>query len=142
MPISFLDLVPKRPSATVTIDSEQGLAEFEVTGVSLTQLVEIGKRYPAFGRTMDGGAAVGRFLAITEAMPAIIAAGLGHPGNREYERAAETMPSQVVIALANKILELTLPRPTEEEAEPEAPPAEEVVNDILRARTSPLRLSN
>ncbi|HWP16216.1 MAG TPA: hypothetical protein VNM46_11370 [Xanthobacteraceae bacterium] len=142
MPISFLELVPKRPSGTVTIDSEQGLAEYEVTGVSLTQLVEIGKRYPAFGRTMDGGAAVGRFLAITEAMPALIAAGLGHPGNRDYEQAAARMPSQVVIALANKVLELTLPRPTQEEGEPEAPPAEEVVRDILPDRTSPLRLSS
>jgi len=141
MPISFLDLAPRRPTATVSIDTEQGPVEYEISGASLVQLAEIGRRYPGFVKAIEGG---GGIFSIAEAMPAIVAAGLGHHGEIDYERKAATLPSSILIELANQIILLTLPRarPTPATDEPEVPSAEEVVNGARLERTSPLRLSN
>lgn len=141
MPVSFLDLAPRRPTATVSIDTDAGPAEYEITGASLTQLAEIGRRYPGFVKAIEGG---GGIFAIAEAMPAIVAAGLGHHGDVDYERKAAGLPSAILIELANQIIMLTLPqpRPTPATDEIEAPSAEEVVNGAQPGRTSPLRLSS
>ena len=86
MAISFLELVPKRPKATVSIEAADGqMAEFEIKGISLAQLAEIGRKYPTFARVIEGGAGL---LTASEALPAVIAAGLGHPADAQYERQA------------------------------------------------------
>jgi hypothetical protein len=140
--ISFLELVPKRPRMTVTIESESGPAEFELTGILLPELADIAKRYPSFAGVIEGGA--GLFTA-TDAMPAIVAAGLGHHGDAEYEKRAAQLPTDLVLAIAGEIVKLTFPaRPSIALAEPE--PAleveEEAVHELRPVVISPLRLSS
>jgi len=140
MPVSFLDLVPKRPTATVTIDTEDGLAQFEVTGVPLSQLAEIGRRFPAFARVIEGGAGL---LSATEAMPALVAAGLGHNGDAAYERQAANLPSGVMMHIAGEIVRLTfLQSPPTEPGEAEPAPEEAAASATRPGRISPLRLSS
>jgi hypothetical protein len=137
MPISFLDLVPKRPTAIVTIDGEAGPAEFEVTGIALSQLAEIGRKFPAFARVIEGGATL---LSATDAMPAIIAAGLGHYGESRYEEHAAQLPPDVVLTVSTEIIRLTFPRPTNAA---EAELAEGGgVNGMLPAPTLPAGLNS
>jgi hypothetical protein len=141
MPISFLELVPVRPRATVVIDSEAGPAQFEIAGISLATLAEIARKYPTFAKVVEGNASL---MAATDAMPALIAAGLGHYGKPEYERQAASLPPDLVISLAGEVVKLTFPqRPslalTEPEAEPEAGPAQP---DSRPAVISQLRLSS
>jgi hypothetical protein len=143
MPISFLDLVPKRPTITVTIESHDGQSlPFEITGVALAELADIAKKYPAFLGVIEGND--GMFRA-SEALPALIAAGLGHHNDSEYERQAAKLPASVVLGLAGEIVKLTF-RPSIALAEPQPEPApeaeEEAVNDMRPAVISPLRLSS
>lgn len=143
MPISFLDLVPIRPRATVVIDSEAGPAQFEVTGISLANLAEIARKYPAFAKVVEGNASL---MAATEAMPALIAAGLGHYGDPEYERQAGLLPPDLVISLAGEVVKLTFPqRPSLALTEPEAeaePAQEDSLNGNRPVAISQLRLSS
>jgi len=145
MPISFLELVPKRPKATIAIEAEDGAkAEFEIAGISLAHLAEIGRKYPTFAHVIEGGAGL---LTASEALPAIVAAGLGHAGNAEYERKAASLPTDIVIALAGEVVRLTFPpdRPPIALAAPATePPALEdgAVNGVQREAISPLRLNS
>jgi hypothetical protein len=121
MPISFLDLVPKRPTAMVGIEAADGeIVQFEIKGISLSQLAEIGRAYPSFARVIEGGAGL---LSASEALPAIVAAGLGHYGDKQYERQAATLPSGVVIQLAGEVVRLTFPPDRPSIALAEAEPA-------------------
>jgi hypothetical protein len=139
-PISFLDLVPKRPHATVVIESEDGPAEFEVTGVSLSALADLGRKFPAFARVVEGGAGL---LSATEAMPALIAAGLGHHGDPEYEQQAAQLPADIIIALAAEVVKLTFPqRPTLVLGGAESVPMAEGANGLLPEAILPSQLSN
>ena len=140
MAISFLELAPKRPRATVTIQAEDGSAEFDITGVSLSELADIVKKFPSFLRVMEGND--GMFSA-TDALPMLIAAGLGHHASAEYERHAARLPANIVIGLAGEIIKLTF-RPSIALAEPEpAPEAEaEPAGAARPAVISPLRLSS
>jgi len=105
MPVSFLDLVPKRPTSTVTIEAEDGeRVPFEVTGVPLAQLAEISRKYPSLGRVLDGSAGI---ITASDAMPALVAAALGHHGDAQYERQAGSLPSDLVIAIAGEVVRLT-----------------------------------
>jgi hypothetical protein len=142
MPVSFLELVQIRPHATVVIEGEAGPAPFEITGVTLSALAEIARKYPAFAKVVEGNAGL---MSSTEAMPALIAAGLGHHGDPDYERHAGLLPSDLVIALAGEIIKLTFPqRPSllaapEPAPEPEPEPAQE---ENRPAVISQLRLSS
>jgi hypothetical protein len=136
--ISFLELVPKRPRATVKIDSETGPAEFEIMGVSLAQLADIAKKFPSFLRVIENGE--GMFTA-SEALPSLIAASLDHHGDAEYERKAARLPADMVLALAGEIVRLTFPgRPSIALAETE--PAPEASDETRSVVISPLRLSS
>jgi hypothetical protein len=145
MPISFLELVPVRPHATVVIEGEAGPAQFEITGITLTALAEIARKYPAFAHVVEGNAGL---MTATEAMPALIAAGLGHYGDPDYERHAGLLPSDLVISLAGEIVKLTFPaRPSllaePEPAEPEpAQPTDGGLSANRPAVISQLRLSS
>jgi|SRR6185369_1101629 hypothetical protein len=141
MPVSFLDLVPKPPSATVTIETMTGPVELALTGVSLRVLADIGKRFPEFAQVLEGGG--GSIMRDPDALAALIAAALGHAGDTEYEKHIEKFPSTDVTALALAAVALTFPKadvaPLPTAAEPGAAAA--VVVDGLD-RTLPTQLSN
>jgi hypothetical protein len=141
MPISFLDLVPKRLSATVVIEGESGPAEYQVTGVPLSHLAEISRKYPTFARVIEGEAGL---LTAMDAMPAVIAAGLGHHGDSQYEQQAARLPPDLAISLAGEVVKLTFPqRPSLALADPEPAPAPEIsANGLLPEAISPSQLSN
>jgi hypothetical protein len=144
MPISFLDLVPKRPKATVAIEAADGeMAEFEIGGISLACLADIARKYPAFARVIEGGAGL---LTASEALPAIIAAGLGHHGDAQYERQAGSLPSDLVIAIAGEVVRLTFhsDRPPIALAEAATEPAleDEGVNGVRPEAILPAQLNS
>lgn len=140
MPVSFLDLVPKPPTALVTIDTRDGPAELELTGVSLRVLADIGQRFPAFARVLEGGP--GSIMDNPAALAALIAAALGHAGDAKVEAHVESFPSSEVMALALAAVRLTFPQSEVGPlAQPEAPDVAAAAADGLD-QTSPLRLSN
>lgn len=108
MPVSFLDLVPKPPTAAVTIDTMQGPVELELTGVSLRALADIGKRFPVFARVLEGGP--GGIMDDPDALAALVAAALGHPGDAKVESHVESFPTSEVMALALTAVRLTFPQ--------------------------------
>jgi hypothetical protein len=140
MPVSFLDLVPKRPTSTVTIEAEDGeRVPFEVTGVPLAQLAEISRKYPSLGRVLDGSAGI---ITASDAMPALVAAALGHHGDAQYEQHAMTLPPDVLLALSGEIVRLTFPRnPIVAPGENE-PALVEGVNGAQPAAILPQRLNS
>jgi hypothetical protein len=140
VPISFLELAPKRPRRTVTIEAEDGaMAEFEITGVALAQLAEIGRKFPAFARVLDGSP--GGMFTATEAMPALVAAALGHAGDIEYEKKAASLPPDILLGLAGEVVKLTLPhRPITALAESDEPG--EGINGAQPDQILPPRLSS
>jgi hypothetical protein len=107
MPVSFLDLTPKAAVATVTVQGDAGPETYEVTGLTLAQLADIAKRFPAFARVVEGEAPL---LTASDALMAIIAAGLGQCGNTDYERKAASMPGGLALSVAGEIMGLTFAR--------------------------------
>jgi hypothetical protein len=138
--ISFLELTAARPHSSVSIETEDGKAEFEITGVSLAELADISKKFPSFLRVIEGD---GGMFSASEALPMLIAAGLGHHNEVEYERQAARLPANMVLGLAREIITLTF-RPqialTESEPAPEA--EDEADNERRPGVISPLRLSS
>jgi len=142
MPISFLELVPKRPSATITIEAADGaMAAFEISGVPLVQLAELGRRYPSLTRVLEGNASI---ISASDAMPALVAAALGHSGDLEYERKAMALPSGVLLALTNEIIKLIFPqRPIAASSETDDATLGAAVNGVDQpAAILPQRLSS
>lgn len=140
MPVSFLDLVPKPPTDAVTIDTMQGRVELELTGVSLRALADIGKRFPAFTRVLEGGA--GSIMNNPDALAALVAAALGHPGDAKVEAHIESFPSTEVMTLALAAVRLTFPQAEVAPLpQPDDPAVAAVAVDGLD-QTSQLRLNN
>jgi hypothetical protein len=137
MAVSFLDLIPKPPSAILTIDTlAHGPQDIELIGVPLGALADIAKRFPAFAKVLDGG--LGSALDHPDALAAIVAASLGHPGDTAYEAHIRTFPTSDIIRMALTVIRLTFPQ---SDADPLSTAA---VNgaDGASAPTSPLPLSN
>jgi hypothetical protein len=139
MPVSFLDLVPSCPTATVSVGTKAGPVEVELTGVSLKVLAGVAKRFPAFVRRLEGGA--GSLMEQPEAMAALVAAALGHPGDAEYEARIAGFPSAAVMNLFQAALRLTFPQDEPEPAPLAVPAPVALLGDGLD-QTSPLPLSN
>jgi hypothetical protein len=119
MAISFLDLVPKPPTDVVTIDTlAHGRQDIELTGVSLRALADISKRFPAFAKVLDGG--VGGILDNPDAVAAIVAASLGHAGQKEYEAHVAAFPTADMLRIALVVVRLTFPQ---SDADPLSPAA-------------------
>jgi hypothetical protein len=109
MAVSFLDLVPKPPTDVVTIDTlAHGRQDIELAGVSLRELADISKRFPAFAKVLDGG--VGGILDNPDAVAAIIAASLGHGGQKEYEAHVAAFPTADMLRIALVVVRLTFPQ--------------------------------
>jgi len=109
MPVSFLDLVPKPPTAAVTIETTGGAVDVELTGVSLRVLADIAQRFPAFGHVLEGAGA-SSIMHNPDALNALIAAALGHPGDVEYEQHIDRFPTSEVMKLALEAVRLTFPQ--------------------------------
>lgn len=123
MPVSFLDLVPTPPSATVQLETADGPVALELTGLRLQTLGELAKRYPAFGRIIEGGP--GSIIQASDALPAVVAAGLGHPGDAQYEAKVASFATAHIMQMAMAVVRLTFPQA---EAESIAPLADRPAN--------------
>lgn len=108
MPVSFLDLEPALPTATVTVNTKAGPVEVEVTGVPLRVLAEIGRRFPAFRQFIEGGGA--SLMQEPESMAALIAAAIGHPGDEREEQKISAFSARDVGALFQAAVRVTLPQ--------------------------------
>lgn len=109
MSVDLLDLVPQgERRETVAILGQ----EVEIRPLTVSQIAAIGYRFPQFGKSFmrDDQPEEQRSLAILTAWPAIVAAGLGHPGDRRYEERAERLPQADLLKLGAAILALTNPR--------------------------------
>lgn len=136
MPVSFLDLLPKPPTAVVQIVTSQGPQDIEVSGVSLRALGQICDRFPVVAKILDGG--FGHVLDHPEATAAIVAAGLGHPGDAKYEAHVASFPAADVGKLGMQVIQLTF-------AERDADPLSVAANgagDGVSLQISPLPLSS
>lgn len=120
MPVSFLDLVPTPPTATVTLETTSGPVELELTGLRLQTLGELAKRYPAFARVIEGGA--GSIIQASDALPAVVAAGLGHPGDAQYEAKAASFATAQIMTMAMAVVRLTFPQAEAAAIDPLAEP--------------------
>jgi len=107
MPVNFLDLDPQPAVDTVTLQTRSGPVELELTGVRLSTLTELARKYPAFARVVEGGA--GSIIEASEAMPALIAAGLGHAGDLEYEAKVRQFGAADIMTMAMVVVRLTFP---------------------------------
>lgn len=108
--VSLLDIVPAEASKeTVTIRGQS----IDVFGISLAGCVKLLKRFPDMASVLIGQ--VGeippeRMVALVPmAATAIIAAGLGHIDEPEYENAAERLGVEEQIDLFAAIMRLTIP---------------------------------
>lgn len=136
MAVSFLDLIPAPSTATVKINTRNGPVEVELVGVSLRALADIAHRYPSFVRRLEGGA--GSLMEQPEAMSALIAAALGHGGDKKWEAQVSAFPSADVMELFQTALRLTFPQPEGEPAPLPGPTAAAIVAGDGLDRTSPL----
>jgi len=106
MPVSFLDLVPALPSEMITISTTTGPAEVRLTGISYEMLADIAKRFPEFAQALDRGEGM---IGDREALVAMIAAGLGHPGNEDCERLVAKFSYGEIMRIASLLVRLTFP---------------------------------
>lgn len=135
--IGFLDLTPRPATEMVKLQTASGTVDVELCGLSLATLSELAKRFPSFGRIIEGASA--SVIEASDALPALIAAGLGHPGSAEYEEKARAFGAGDMLAMVRAVMRLTLAQP-----ESESPlPAPVLVNgDAAPELTSPSRLSS
>lgn len=138
--VTFLDIRPKTPTAEITIPSENGDVELEVQALPLDKLGDVSQRYPVFHRVIEGG--VGSIMDAAEAFPALIASGLGHHGDEQYERHACKFPAMVQIDLVTAIVRLTFPQkdadPLSRGANAGEPAGEKARTEPAAAQTSAL----
>lgn len=141
MPVSFLDLAPAPPSETVTVHTQSGLVDLELSGVRIAVLQDLARKYPSFARLVEGGG--GSVIEATDAMPALIAASLGHPGEAAWESKVAEFSAADVMVMALAAVRLTFPpaRPVPLE-EAEVVPNGADLAAQPRLVTSPLRLSS
>jgi len=101
----LLDIAPV--AETVTING----TDVQVSGVSAKGIAHLLARFPEIRMAMTGrGVDASRWLEIGgDAITAIIAAGVGHPGDEKYEAAADGLPIDAQIELVAAILKVTMP---------------------------------
>lgn len=129
--VTFLDIRPTTPTETITIPSEDGDVQIDVQAISLDKLGEISHRFPVFHRVIEGG--VGSLMDAAEAFPAIIATGLGHHADEDYEKHAAKFPGVVLIEIVTSIVRLTFPK---RDADPLSPGANAADRAGDEARTA------
>lgn len=106
--VDLLDIAPpERQGETVLVLGQ----EVEIRPLTVGQLAQVMRRFPELRHSFfrsDVPEDV-RGVALLEAWPAIIAAGLGHLGEAPYEAAAERLPQAEMLKLGHAIMALTNP---------------------------------
>jgi len=135
--VSFLDIVPKATTETVTIEATGGPVDVELRGVPFSILGDIAGKHPAFAKLIEGGS--GSLTEAADAMPALIAAGLGHAGDPAYEDKAKTLSAADILKMAGTIMRLTFPATVADPLSPapEAPRGDGA--DVVHMRQTSLR---
>jgi hypothetical protein len=116
---NFLELTPYAYTEQIEIETADGPVTLELGGIKLSTLAEIAKRFPAFARVIEGG--IGSIMEASEAMPAVIAAGLGHVGDAEYESKVSEFAARDIMTMALTVLRLTFPAPRQDRGDQERP---------------------
>jgi hypothetical protein len=117
--VNFLELTPRSYTEQLEIETADGPVTLELGGIKLGTLGDIAKRFPTFARVIEGG--VGSVMEASEAMPAVIAAGLGHTGDAEYENKISEFAAPDILTMAMTVLRLTFPAPRQSAGDPERP---------------------
>jgi len=138
MAVSFLDIAPKQATEMITIESMAGPADIELRGVSFTILADIAKKYPPFAKLIEGDG--GSMISAGDAMPALIAAGLGHAGEQAYEDKVRSFPTADIMNMARTVIRLTFPAAAADPLSP-APEAAPIPDgaDVVQMRQTSLR---
>lgn len=105
---SLLDLAGL-PPRTVSVRG----VDLAVPGLSARGVAEVVSRFPALRTLFEGEGdvpAASLVTALPEACSAFIAAGLGHPGDRDHEAVAARLPLEAQLDLVEAILAESAPR--------------------------------
>lgn len=104
--VGLVDIAP----AVETIDC--GGASVEVYGVSARGVAHLLGRFPELRKMMSGvELKADELMAIApDAVAAVIAAGVGKPGDKATEAIADRLPLEVQIDLLAAVLRLTMPK--------------------------------
>lgn len=109
MAVDLLDIAaPEEPGETIEVLGQP----IEIRGIRVAEMAKIMRRFPDMRRALfsEGAPEDVRGVSLLEAWPAIVAAGLGHVGDAQYEAAAERLPRGEMMKLGSAILALTNPR--------------------------------
>lgn len=103
--VGLLDIAPL--TEKVTVSGKQ----IEVFGVSAVGIASLITEFPEIKKLMSGKEVdVSSLLAMSgSAIAAIIAAGVGHPGEEAYQAAASRLPLEAQTDILGAIIKVTLP---------------------------------
>lgn len=103
--VGLLEIAPIPRRVTV------GANEIDVVGISAKGIAVLLSRFPELQKLMSGiSVGIDELLAMEgDVVGAIIAAGVGFPGNAEQEVAAGRLGLELQVDLLKPILELTMP---------------------------------
>jgi hypothetical protein len=138
--VDFLDIVPKAHTEEFDLDTVNGTVRLELSGLDLMSLAAIAKRFPTFARVIQGGS--GSIIEASEAMPAVIAAGLGHPGAVDYEEKVTQLATADIMKMALTVTRLTFPAPPTEGGEERPLPLADAADPGAITASSPSGSSN
>jgi hypothetical protein len=112
----LLDLAPQRARVKLASLDEDGNVvanhEIEVGGLTMGHIAELLRRFPAVREAFSAAAnmdADGLFTLLRDAIPPIIAAGVGHLGEEPYEERAAALSAEAQLMLFGAILKITMP---------------------------------
>jgi hypothetical protein len=110
----FLDILPPERTETITVFGH----EFPIKPLKNSVIASIARRFPELRKSLFKDAPEDfRGLAMMEAMPAIVAAGLGMLGDKAFEAAIEArLPQPEMMRIGGAIMALTYPSPEEADA--------------------------
>ncbi|TGQ69517.1 hypothetical protein EN829_015040 [Mesorhizobium sp. M00.F.Ca.ET.186.01.1.1] len=103
--VGLLDIAPL--TEKVTVSGKQ----IEVFGVSAAGIASLITDFPEIKKLMSGKEVdVSSLLAMSgDAIAAVIAAGVGHPGDEAYQTAAGRLPLEAQVDILGAIIKVTLP---------------------------------
>lgn len=111
MAVDFLDIAPKedRKSVVSVKDQSGNDVEVEVFALDASDFAAIARKHPVMRPVFAKGAPEEVVnIALAEAGPAIIAAGLGHLNDERYELAAKRYQASEQKKLVNAIMALSV----------------------------------
>ncbi len=105
----FLDILPPERTETITVFGH----EFPIRPLKNSVIAIIARRFPELRKSLFKEAPEDfRGLAMMEAMPAIVAAGLDKLGDKAFEAAIEArLPQPEMMRIGGAIMALTYPAP-------------------------------